>query len=345
MLTSTFRRPTTEGLASMRDVKISIVIPAFREGDHLSESLSAIIGILHGQSFEYELIVVDDGSDDDTWDTLQHAAESIAELHAISFTRNFGKEAAIVAGLSCATGNAAIVMDADLQHPPALIPEMVRLWRDHGYEIVNAIKQDRGTESTWNRFAALTFYNLFARVSGLQLMNGSDFKLLDRKVVNVYCELPERDLLFRGIVTWLGYRQCLIPFSVSDRIAGEPKWNLMTRAVLAVNAFTSFTAIPLQLVTIAGLLTLLTALGLSVQTLYVWASGQAVEGFTTVILLILAIGAILMISLGIIGQYLAKIYDELKRRPRYLIGRQIRLDLKASQTVPSAEPVVKPERL
>ena len=310
----------------MGDAKISIVIPAFREGVHLAASLADIVGRLRSEDLDFELVVVDDGSDDNTWQTLSDVEDDIPELRALSFTRNFGKEAAIVAGLSCATGDAAIVMDADLQHPPSLIPEMVRLWRDEGCEVVNAVKEHRGKETRLDRFAATTFYGLFARLTGIDLMNGSDFKLLDRQVVEAYCALPERHLFFRGIVKWLGHRQCSLAFHVDDRVAGEGKWNLLARAIMATNAFTSFSAIPLQFVTVAGIISLMVAFVLVVQTLYNWATGSAVEGFTTVILLVLAIGAILMISLGIIGQYLAKIYDELKGRPRYLIGRRMRLD-------------------
>lgn len=305
---------------------LSIVLPAFREGAHLSRSLAEIVAGLRRNDLDFELIVVDDGSDDDSWESLCRAAEEIGELRAISFTRNFGKEAAIMAGLSHAVGKAVVVMDADLQHPPELIPDMVRLWREQGCEIVNAVKSDRGKESAWSRFAASTFYDLFAKFSGLPIKNGSDFKLLDRKVVDAYCNLPERQLFFRGIVSWFGYRQCSIPFQVRKRTAGDAKWSTIARALMATNAFTAFSAVPLQFVTLVGLLTLIVGFGLGVQTLFVWATGRAVEGFTTVILLLLGIGAVLMISLGIIGQYLAKIYDELKARPRYLIARQLRID-------------------
>ena len=305
---------------------LSIVIPAFREGAHLSGSLAKIAAVLRRNSLDFELIVVDDGSDDDSWDTLCRSAEKIDELRAISFTRNFGKEAAISAGLDHAGGDAVIVMDADLQHPPDLIPDMVRLWREQGCEIVNAVKRSRGKESAWTRFAATAFYDLFAKLTELQLKNGADFKLLDRKVVDAYCKLPERQLFFRGIVSWFGYRQCSIPFEVERRTAGDTKWSTTARAIMATNAFTSFSAVPLQFVTLAGLFTLIVGFFLGIQTLLMWATGRAVEGFTTVILLLLAIGAVLMISLGIIGQYLAKIYDELKARPRYLIARQLRFD-------------------
>lgn len=313
---------------------LSIVIPAFREGAHLSESLAKIADVLRQTGLTFELIVVDDGSDDDTWDTMCRSAEEITELRAISFTRNFGKEAAIAAGLARVDGDAVVVMDADLQHPPDLIPDMVRLWREQGCEIVNAVKQDRGKESACSRLAATLFYDVFAKLSGLQLKNGSDFKLLDRKVVDAYCKLPERELFFRGIVSWFGYRQCSIPFEVEKRTAGDAKWSTTARIIMATNAFTSFSAIPLQFVTLAGILTLVIGFVLGVQTLFMWVTGRAVEGFTSVILLLVVIGAILMISLGIIGQYLAKIYDELKARPRYLIDRQLRFDTSLNHRQP-----------
>jgi glycosyltransferase involved in cell wall biosynthesis len=311
---------------NISETKISVVIPAFREGPHLAKSLVVIANILRQQPFEFELIVVDDGSDDDTWIILQKVAPRIRELRALSFARNFGKEAAIIAGLKHATGHAAVVIDADLQHPPDLIPKMVGRWHEEGFEIINAVKEYRGKESRWNRVAATAFYQIFEKLTGLKLMNGSDFKLIDRKIIDIYCNLPERYLFFRGIVPWFGFRQSAIPFHVHDRVAGEGKWNAMTRALLASNAFTSFSAVPLQFVTLAGIISLFVAFGLSIQTLYIWATGSAIEGFTTVILLVLAIGAVLMISLGIIGQYLAKIYDELKGRPRFLIDRKIGFD-------------------
>lgn len=306
--------------------ELTIVIPAFREGAHLSGSLSKIADVLRRNELNFEMIVVDDGSDDDSWDILCQSAEEIGELRAISFTRNFGKEAAIAAGLAHAESAAVVVMDADLQHPPSLIPDMVRLWREQGCEIVNAVKRDRGKESAWSRIAATAFYDLFAKLTGLQLKNGSDFKLLDRKVVDAYCKLPERQLFFRGLISWFGYQQCSVPFEVERRAAGDAKWSTTARAVLATNAFTSFSAIPLQLVTLVGVFTLIVSFVLGLQTLFVWVTGRAVEGFTTVILLLLAIGAILMISLGIIGQYLARIYEELKARPRYLIAHYLRFD-------------------
>jgi polyisoprenyl-phosphate glycosyltransferase len=303
---------------------LSIVLPAYREAEHLGSTLRAVHDQADSLGVPFEIVVVDDGSDDDTWSVLEQAAGEMPALRCLSFSRNFGKESAILAGLATARGDAVILLDADLQHPPALIAEMFRLWQSGHYKIVNAIKEHRGSESISASLAAKTFYNLFHRLSKIRLEGSSDFKLLDREVVDLYCRLPERNTFFRGIVPWLGFEQVDLPFRVAERAGGWSKWSLIKRGVLAINAIVSFSALPLHIVTLAGLVFLTFALLLGTQTVYLKLTGGAVEGFTTVILLIIIIGSILMLSLGIIGQYLAKIYEETKGRPRYLIRRQIR---------------------
>jgi len=305
---------------------LSIVLPAYREGDHLAESLGTIRREVQAIGVPFELIVVDDGSPDGTWAFLQKLAVEMPELRAVSLARNFGKESAIRAGLEFARGEAVVLMDCDLQHPPKLIREMFRLWREKGFQVVNAVKEHRGKEGVFQRVCAESFYGLFMRLSGVDLTGASDFKLLDRVVVDVVCGLPERNMFFRGIVPWVGFRQTEVSFRVSERRSGESKWSLSRRAGLAVHALVSFSALPLQFVTALGIFFLLFSIGLAGQTLYVKLSGGAVEGFTTVILLLAFTGSILMLSLGIIGQYLAQIYQELKGRPRYLVKGQIRIN-------------------
>ena len=309
---------------------VSVVLPAYGEAEHLADSLQAIRAQAQLTGTPFELVVVDDGSTDDTWPLLQRLAADIPELRALSLARNFGKESAIRAGLEIARGEAVILMDCDLQHPAELIPQMYHLWRDSGYQVVNAIKEDRGKEGIFARFCARSFYRLFQQMSGIELAGASDFKLLDRRVVDIFCRLPERNIFFRGIVPWVGFRQTTIPFRVSERASGESKWSVLRRAYLAINAIVSFSTVPLQFVTALGGLFLIFAVGLAGQTLYVKLSGGAVEGFTTIILMLAFMGSILMLSLGIIGQYLAQIYQELKRRPRYLIKDQIRINASPS---------------
>ena len=308
----------------MRNVtpRLSIVLPAYCEADHLAESLSVIRASTAELGVPYELVVVDDGSPDSTWNVLQDLGKRWPELRSFRLARNFGKEGCLLAGLEASQGDAVIVMDADLQHPPALIGQMYQLWTDDGYDIVNAVKVERGDESWTKRRLTRLYYGLFGRLAGVQIGNSSDFKLLSRHVVETYCRLPERNTFFRGLVNWMGYRQTDLPFNVATRAGGTTSWSFLKLTRLAINSMVSFSTIPLQAVTLLGLAFMAFGVVLAAQTLWLKLSGEAIEGFTTVILLLLIIGSVLMIALGIIGQYLANIFDEVKRRPRYLIREQ-----------------------
>ncbi|MEZ5826574.1 MAG: glycosyltransferase family 2 protein [Geminicoccaceae bacterium] len=298
-------------------------MPAFNEEGSIVRAVETVQGVLARCGVAFEIVVVDDGSRDGTWQELQALARRTRSLRAIRLSRNFGKEAAIRAGLETATGDAAIVLDADLQHPPELIPEMLRLWREEGFDVVNGVKLDRGEETRLDAILTRGFYRLFSRLSGLAIDNGADLKLLDREVVDAYCRLPERQPFFRGLVTWLGFRQIDLQFDVAPRIAGTSKWPGLARLVLAFTSITSFSTLPLHIVSLCGVLTSLFALLLGLQTLFVWISGSAVEGFTTMILALSFIGGVLMLGLGIIGQYLAQIYNEVKARPLFLVSEAL----------------------
>jgi len=305
---------------------LSVVIPVYGEGAHIGRSLETIRAKLLALSTPFEMVLVDDGSKDDTWARLEELKASLPELRAFSLSRNFGKEAAIFAGLQKSRGDAVVVMDSDLQHPPALIGEMVALWRDQGYDVVNAVKRRRGDEGTVRGLLSRLYYRLFAALAGTRMEGAADFKLIDRSVVKAYCDLPERNLFFRGLMSWMGYRQIDLPFAVEARTGGGTKWSLRKLAALALNSISAFSTVPLQFVTTIGGLFLIFALGLAAQTIYLKVMGRAEEGFPTVILLLLLSSSVLMIALGIIGQYLARIYDEVKRRPRYLMHRSTESD-------------------
>lgn len=300
-------------------MSISLIVPAYQEERLIGSSLREIRvrAIETGEPFE--IVVVDDGSSDGTWGAIQRAREDVPEIVALRLSRNFGKEGAIAAGLDAATGDACIVLDADLQHPPALIPQMVRLWRQEAWDVVEAVKADRGQESWSHRFVTRTFYRTAGWLTGHELQDASDFKLLDRRVVDEWKRLGERVTFFRGLVSWLGFRRTQIRFEVPPREGGGSKWSVSGLTRLAVHAVTSFSALPLQIVTVLGLITLLVAAAIGVQAVRLWYIGQAMPGFTTVILLQLMIGGFLMMSLGIIGTYIARIYDEVKGRPRYVV--------------------------
>jgi len=307
----------------MGEFLISVVIPVYEEGKQLYENVCAIRSILQESSIGNELVIVDDGSKDNTWEVIKKLSSDFENIKAIRFSRNFGKEAALCAGLESAQGDACIIMDSDLQHPPRLIPEMVRLWREEGFDVVDGIKSERGNERITAKAGAFLFYRLFKRLSGVDLDKATDFKLLDKKVVSAWKQMGERNTFFRGMAEWVGFSRTGIPFEVPERSHGSSKWSMLKLFKLAVTAITSFSSLPLQVVTLIGILFLLGSLLLIIQTLYMKFKGMAVSGFTTVILLLLIIGSMIMISLGIIGTYIAKIYDEVKARPRYVVKDKI----------------------
>jgi polyisoprenyl-phosphate glycosyltransferase len=298
---------------------LSIVVPAFQEAQGLADGLRAIRAAAQETGLRFEIVAVDDGSTDQTWSVITQVGQEMPELAGVQLSRKFGKEGAIAAGLDLVRGDACIVMDADLQHPPALIPEMVRRWRDGGWDIVEAVKTHRGHESFVHRVTTRAFYRAAAWLTGHDLQDASDFKLLDRRVLTEWRRLGERATFFRGLVAWLGFSRTQIPFDVPPRHSGASRWSIVALGGLAVDAVTSFSALPLQLVTVFGVAMLLVALVIGAQAMRLWWEGLALPGFTTVILLQLIIGGFLMVSLGIIGTYIARIYEEVKGRPRYVV--------------------------
>jgi len=306
---------------------LSIVVPVYCESACLEESLMTIAREARSLREPFEIVVVDDGSTDDTWAILRKVCNVLPMIRGIRLSRNFGKEAAIAAGLEAAIGSAVIVMDADLQHPPELIPEMVRRWRESDADIIDGVKTYPRQESLMKRLRTRLFYSLLTRLSGYELTGASDYKLLDRRVVDAWSDLQERDMFFRGMTAWLGFRHSKIAFTVSERAGGSSKWSLFHLSRLAVTAVTAFSALPLHLITVAGIAFFVFAVGLAAQTLFNWIRGVAVTGFTTVILLLLIIGSGIMIGLGIVGEYIYRIYNEVKRRPRYLVSDKIGRDV------------------
>jgi glycosyltransferase involved in cell wall biosynthesis len=317
------------------NVILSVLIPVHNESDQIAENLALIQTEASKPGLPMEVIAIDDGSTDNTWHVLQSMVEQIPGLKVLRFSRNFGKEAAICAGLAYSSGQACIVIDSDLQHPPGLIPEMVRLWREERWDIVEGIKKTRGTEPLINRIGARFFYRTLSRLSGYDLYGSSDFKLLDRKVIDAWLDMRERNTFFRGMITWLGYRRKQITFSVPRRRLTQSRWSFFGLFRLAIVAITAFSSLPLQVVTLLGGLFLLCAILFSAYALVLYFTGLALPGFTTVIILELLIGGVLMISLGIIGTYIAQIYQEVKYRPRYVVAETLRsnMDDKASRAL------------
>ena len=302
---------------------ISVVIPLYNEGSHVKDLLSDLNTALQQIGCRFEVVLVDDGSPDDTWAKIKKAAHLLGNVRAVRLSRNFGKELALCAGLERAQGDAVVVMDGDGQHPPSLLPILIETWRTSGADVVEAVKRKRGRESLASKFGALTFYVILNKLSGFELKGASDFKLIDRRVLDTWLAMRERNVFFRGMTAWMGFRTIRVPFEVGPRRAGKSGWSYLRRAKLALIGITTFSSFPLRLVTFAGMIFFLFAVGLGVQTLYLKLAGRAFTGFATVILLELIIGSLLMISLGIIGEYLARIYEEVKGRPRYVVSESI----------------------
>jgi len=299
---------------------LSIVLPAYNEEQNIANTAETLRTLLEDAGIDYELVFISDGSKDNTFREVLKATETNSRIKGAEFSRNFGKEAGIFAGMELATGDAVIVMDCDLQHPPQTIPLMWEKWQN-GAEIVEGIKKSRGRERLGYKLSAGLFYKIMSKLMKMDMSASSDYKLLDRKVVNVLLELPERNTFFRALTFWSGFRTEAVEYEVQERKYGESKWSFWSLMKYAVANATSFSTLPLQMVTIMGFVSILFSVVLAVQTFARYLTGTAVEGFTTVILLILIIGGFIMLSMGIIGHYIARIYEEVKGRPKYIISK------------------------
>ena len=293
---------------------MSIVLPAYNEEQMIEKTARTIARLMDNEDISYELVFVNDGSKDQTWERIKEASTNNSNVKGICFSRNFGKEGAVFAGLANASGDCVAVMDCDLQHPPETLLTMYRLW-EQGYQVIEGVKASRGREGFLHKF-----YKIISNATGVDMSRASDFKLLDRAAVDEFLKLPERNVFFRALSSWVGFKTTYVEFHVQEREAGESKWSMKSLFKYAINNITSFSAVPMQVVTFCGVIFFLFAIVLAVQSLYLYFSGRAVAGFTTVILLLLIIGSILMFSLGVIGYYLSKIYEEVKMRPRYIIS-------------------------
>ncbi len=310
-------------LTTQKSPIISAVIPAYNESQGIKEAITHIAGILGTCESAWEIIVVDDGSHDQTYQQICQLSQAEPRIKGIALSRNFGKEAAMLAGLEYATGEAVIILDADLQHPPSFIPEMIDKWRA-GAQIVHAVKRNRKEDSTGKKAAAYCINHLISSLGGINVKNSSDFKLLDKEIVEIIVhQLPERERFFRGLTSWLGFSEEYIYFDVAARQGDESKWSFWSLLELSITALTSFTSLPLRIVTFLGFATLILGFFIAGDTIFSLMKGQAVSGFATIIMTLLLFGSFIMISLGIIGEYIAKIYEEVKARPHYLVKAQV----------------------
>lgn len=307
-----------------KQFKVSVIVPAYNEAENVARTASAIVAVLR-QFPDYELLFVDDGSSDGTAEAVASLAEQNPKVKLLSFSRNFGHQYALKAGLDHATGDCVVSMDADLQHPPALVTQMVAKWLE-GEEIVYTIRKD---ESRWSAksLASRFFYKVFDLMTPRQIRlepGAADFRLLDRAVVEVFKDIDERSLFLRGMVGWVGFRQFAIEYTPASRAAGESKYSVTKMARLALDGLTSFSIMPLRWSALLGLTIWAVTCVYGIYAAAAWAmSGRTITGWTSLILSVLFTAGTQLLMLGIFGEYLGKMYMEAKKRPLYIIRKKI----------------------
>jgi polyisoprenyl-phosphate glycosyltransferase len=302
-----------------RPVVLSVVVPVYNEADTLPLLVERICAAIEPLEIGFEILCVDDGSRDATPAVLATLSQDHPQVRCVSFTRNFGKEAALQAGLRLARGEAAVFMDADLQHPPELIPRMVEIWRDDGADVVDARKRARGRAGALARAGGRVFNLMLGAAVDDDMAGSSDFKLLSREAMDALLTLPERRRFFRGLVHWIGFRTVRLDFDVEHRSAGRSRWSRLALLRYAIDNLISFTTFPLALIATLGLATTVFGAALGALALAQWVRGVALSGFTTVIVLIAGSSGLILTSLGVIALYLARIFEEIKGRPIFMI--------------------------
>jgi glycosyltransferase involved in cell wall biosynthesis len=306
--------------------ELSVIIPVLNEGATIPELCRRLSYELAKITAHYEIVFVDDGSADGTLPFLLQLHDQDDRVKIISFTRNFGHQAALTAGLEHASGRAVVCMDGDLQDPPEVIPFLVEKWRE-GFEVVYAIRRRR-KESVFKRMAYRGFYSLQSRLANIPIpMDSGDFALLDQRVVCVLNRLPERNRFLRGLRAWVGLRQTGVEYERAGRFAGKPKYSLTRLARLALDGLFSFSGFPLRLVSLIGIVTSLIALGgIGVVLYFRLFTDAALPGWAATVIPVLLLGSIQLLAMGILGEYVIRIFDEVKRRPVYLVDRKIGFD-------------------
>ncbi|MBR1402580.1 MAG: glycosyltransferase family 2 protein [Treponema sp.] len=303
---------------------ISLIVPCYNEETNVVPFYEEIVRVMQNiEGADFEIVFVDDGSKDNTFQEIQKLNAKDSRVRCISFSRNFGKEAALFSGIRSVTGDCAVILDADLQHPPAVIAEMYKKWAEEGYEVIEGIKTDRGKESLVHKLFTKIFYGMISRAVGMDMANSSDYKLLDKKVIAELAALKERNTFFRALSFWVGFKKTTVYYEVQNRQSGVSKWSTKSLIRYAINNVICFSNTPLNIITGVGIAFVLIALGVAVDAIISFIRGTAASGFPTLtFLLILGIGGI-MISLGIIGIYIGQIYDEIKGRPQYIVGKKL----------------------
>lgn len=302
---------------------VSILVPCYNEEASLPQLYQEVRRLMDTEtSYDWELFFIDDGSRDRTMELILQLAQDDSRISYAGLSRNFGKENAMLAGFDHVSGDCMVIMDADLQHPPTLIPEMLRLW-EQGYEDVYAKRNSRGKESHLRKALSLAFYRILSRSTRYEvLQNVGDFRLLDRKCINALRDLREGERYTKGMYCWIGFKKKEIRFDTHDRIAGVSKWSYSSLLNLAIEGITSFTTAPLRMASVMGFTVAIGALSYMIWVIIkaiVW--GEPVTGYPTIMTVMLFLGAVQLISIGILGEYVGRIFNETKRRPVYVISQ------------------------
>lgn len=321
---------------SHADFQLSLVVPMFNEEEALPIFLARVLPIVEGITSNYEIVCVNDGSRDRTLSMLMAEHEKNARIKVIDLTRNFGKEVALTAGLDHASGNAIIPLDADLQDPPELIPDMIAKWRE-GYDMVIGVRSDRSSDTFFKRVTANLFYRAIGQLGEVHIpANAGDFRLLDRRVLDALKQMPERTRFNKGLFAWLGFRQTTITYTRPPRSAGIGKWQAWQLWNFALDGVFSFSTLPLRIWTYFGLFNAILAISygifIAVRTLIF---GIDVPGYASMVVMILFFSGLQMIGLGIIGEYLGRVFLEVKQRPQYLVREAVGIN--APQSVPTPD--------
>lgn len=307
--------------------KVTLIVPCRNEESNIAPFYCAAKSVFSNIDVDLEVLFIDDGSTDKTLCEINALHKKDARVKGISFSRGFGKEAALFAGVrQCVQGadacDAAVVLDADLQHPIEVIPDMIKKWQE-GFDVVEGMKANRGKESIAHGALTYLFYSLMAHAVGMDMMHSSDYKLLDRKVLLQLAKIKERNTFFRALSFWCGFKRTTVWYDVQDRRFGETKWSTISLIKYAVHNVVSFSYAPLNAVTFFGMVFVVVALIATVMSISGWLAGKSIEGVPTLTIVVLFGFGAVMISLGIIGVYIAQIYDEVKCRPQYIIGEQV----------------------
>ncbi len=301
---------------------ISIVIPVLDEEGNVQQLLCKLREILPLISERYEIIFVDDGSQDQTFTLVKAFHQADARVRGISFSRNFGHQIALLAGLQAARGEVVISMDGDMQHPPEVLPS---LWQKYleGYDIVNTRRMDAQSIGWFKKLTSRGFYRLLGYLSEVPIEPAAaDFRLMNRKAVDAFLTIPERDRFMRGLVSWMGFRQAIVPYQAAPRAAGKSKYSLRKMLRFGLDGITSFSARPLRISFVSGLFISIVGLIYALYALVQYFLGQTIAGWTSMLVSLLIIGGIMLINLGIVGEYIARIFHEVKARPLYFIQEQ-----------------------